>query len=129
MYSMGGLAEYCVVPNTAVFKLPSGLSRDLFAESSILGCMFFTAYGAIVNAGKLKPGESVAIIGCGGVGSAMLQLCKAMGAGPIIGVDIGEDKLEAAKANGATHAVDATTDVPKAIAEITDGYKVDCCFE
>merc|ERR1719220_3169639 len=126
---MGGLAEYCVVPNTAVFKLPSRLSRDLFAESSILGCMFFTAYGAIHNAGRLKPKESVAVIGCGGVGSAILQIADAMGAGPIIAVDIGEDKLAAAKANGATHAVDATTDVPKAIAEITGGLKVDVCFE
>merc|ERR1712217_233674 len=129
MYSMGGLAEYCVVPKTAVFKLPSRLRQELFDESAILGCMYFTAYGAIHNAGHLKPGESVAVIGCGGVGSAMLQLVKAMGANPIIAVDIGEDKLAAAKANGATHTVDATTDVPKAIAEITDGYKVDVCFE
>lgn len=129
MYSMGGMAEYCVVPNTAVFKLPSKLSQHLFAESSILGCMYFTAYGAIHNAGKLRPGESVAVIGCGGVGSAILQIAKAMGAGPIIAVDIGEDKLAAAMGNGATHALDATSDVPAAIADITSGRKVDVCFE
>mmetsp|Transcript_128949 Transcript_128949/g.248435 ORF Transcript_128949/g.248435 Transcript_128949/m.248435 type:complete len:425 (-) Transcript_128949:45-1319(-) len=129
MYSMGGLAEYCVVPRTAVFRLPEKLGITMFAESSILGCMFFTAYGAVHNAAKLKPGESVAVIGCGGVGSAVLQLAKSMGCSPIIAVDIGEEKLQQAKANGATHGVDATSDVPQAIADVTSGRKVDVCFE
>merc|ERR1719210_2177229 len=123
MYSMGGLAEYCVVPRTVVFPLPPTLGTDLFAESSILGCMFFTAYGAVHNAAKLKAGESVAVIGCGGVGSAVLQMARSMGCSPIIAVDIGEEKLQAAKANGATHALDASVDVPAAIAELTGGRK------
>jgi len=129
MYSMGGLAEYCVVSTTAVFKLPPRLASELFAESSILGCMFFTAFGAVHNAAKLKKGESVAVIGCGGVGSAVLQIAKAVGADPIIAVDLGEEKLNAAKGNGATLTVDASADVPAEIARLTDGRKVDVCFE
>lgn len=129
MYSMAGLAEYCVVPTTAVFKLPERLGTDLFAESCILGCMFFTAYGAVHNAAKLRSGESVAVIGCGGVGSAVLQIAKAMGADPIIAVDLGDEKLNAAKANGATLTVEASSDVPAEIAKLTDGRKVDVCFE
>lgn len=129
MYSMGGLAEYCVVPITAVFKLPENLGANLFAESCILGCMFFTAFGAVHNAAKLKKGESVAVIGCGGVGSAVLQMAKAIGADPIIAVDLGEEKLNAAKANGATLTVEASSDVAAEIARLTDGRKVDCCFE
>lgn len=129
MYSMGGLAEYCVVPMTAVFRLPDRLAKDLFAESSILGCMFFTAFGAVHNAAKLQKGESVAVIGCGGVGSAVLQIAKAMGADPIIAVDLGEEKLNAAKANGATLTVEASGDVPAEIAKLTNGRKVDVCFE
>jgi len=129
MYSMGGLAEYCVVPKTAVFPLPTRLANEKFAESCILGCMFFTAYGAVHNAAKLKKGESVAVIGCGGVGSAVLQIAKAMGADPIIAVDLGEEKLAAAKQNGATLTVEASGDVPAEIARLTDGRKVDVCFE
>jgi len=129
MYSMGGLAEYCVVPTTAVFKLPTHLATDLFAESCILGCMFFTAFGAVHNAARLKKGESVAVIGCGGVGSAVIQIAKAVGAHPIIAVDLGEEKLQAAIGNGATHTVEATSDVPAEIAKLTDGLKVDVCFE
>lgn len=129
MYSMGGLAEYCVVPKTAVFALPETLGEKHFAESSILGCMFFTAYGAVHNAAELKAGESVAVIGCGGVGSAVLQIAKSMGCSPIIAVDIGEEKLKAAKANGATHGIDASADVVAEITRITEGRKVDVCFE
>jgi S-(hydroxymethyl)glutathione dehydrogenase/alcohol dehydrogenase len=129
MYSMGGLSEYCVVPTTAVFRLPPRLANDLFAESCILGCMFFTAYGAVHNAARLKKGESVAVIGCGGVGSAVIQIAKAVGADPIIAVDLGEEKLNAAKNNGATLTVEASGDVPAEIAKLTDGKKVDVCFE
>jgi Zn-dependent alcohol dehydrogenase len=129
MYSMGGLAEYCVCPTTAVFKLPERLGENLFAESCILGCMFFTAYGAVHNAARLKKGESVAVIGCGGVGSAVIQMAKAVGADPIIAVDLGEEKLNQAKKNGATLTVEASSDVPAEIAKLTNGHKVDVCFE
>jgi S-(hydroxymethyl)glutathione dehydrogenase/alcohol dehydrogenase len=129
MYSMAGLAEYCVTPITACFPLPEKLGSTLFAESAILGCMFFTAYGVVHNAAKLQAGETVACIGCGGVGSAVIQIAKFVGASMIIAVDIGEEKLEAAKRNGATHTVDAREDVPAKIAELTGGRKVDVCFE
>lgn len=91
--------------------------------------MFFTAYGAVHNAARLKAGESIAVIGCGGVGSAVIQIAKAVGADPIIAVDLGEEKLNAAKANGATLTVEASGDVPAEIAKLTDGKKVDVCFE
>jgi len=130
MYSMAGLAEYCVVPTSAVFILPPRLGESLFAESAILGCMFFTAYGSVHNAAKLQPGETAAVIGCGGVGSAVIQIASDLGASTIIAVDIGDEKLEQARQNGATHTVDALDpDVPARIAEITGGRKVDVCFE
>eukprot|EP00811_Abedinium_folium_P001872 NODE_11715_length_1269_cov_3.704028.p1 GENE.NODE_11715_length_1269_cov_3.704028~~NODE_11715_length_1269_cov_3.704028.p1 ORF type:complete len:397 (+),score=121.78 NODE_11715_length_1269_cov_3.704028:81-1193(+) len=130
MYSMGGLAEYCVVPSTAIFRLPKMLAGELFAESSILGCMFFTAFGAVRNAAKLQRGESVAVIGCGGIGSALLQIAQAYDASPIIAVDIDDDKLEAARSMGATHTVNALKcDPAQHIAELTGGRKVDVCFE
>lgn len=66
MYSMGGLAEYCVVPSNALAVLGQSLP---YAESAILGCAVFTAYGAMKNGADMRAGETVAIIGTGGVGS------------------------------------------------------------
>ncbi|KAJ7522370.1 hypothetical protein O6H91_18G008400 [Diphasiastrum complanatum] len=66
MYSMGGLAEYCVVPANALAVLPSSLP---YSESSIMGCAIFTAYGALKNAADMRAGETIAVIGTGGVGS------------------------------------------------------------
>ncbi|KAB1208633.1 Succinate-semialdehyde dehydrogenase (acetylating) [Morella rubra] len=66
MYSMGGLAEYCVVPAHALSILPNSLP---YTESAILGCAVFTAYGAMAHAAEVRPGDSVAVIGVGGVGS------------------------------------------------------------
>jgi succinate semialdehyde reductase (NADPH) len=66
MYSMGGLAEYVVVSASDIFPLPEGLPSE---ESSILGCAVFTAYGAVHHAADLSPGERVAVVATGGVGS------------------------------------------------------------
>ena len=66
MVCMGGLAEYCVVPATALTVLPDSLP---YTDSAILGCAVFTAYGAMAHAAEVRPGDSVAVIGTGGVGS------------------------------------------------------------
>lgn len=66
MYSMGGLAEFCVVPAHGLTILPDSLP---YTESAILGCAAFTAYGAMAHAAEVQPGDSVAVIGIGGVGS------------------------------------------------------------
>ncbi len=105
MNMMGGLAEYAIVPATDVFPLPANLP---FEESCVLGCAFMTAYGALKNAGELRPGESVAIVGTGGVGSALIPLAKRLGASRIVAVDIRDDKLAAARALGATETVNAS---------------------
>lgn len=65
MYSMGGLAEYCVVPAHALTTLPDTLP---YTESAILGCAVFTAYGAMAHAAEVRAGDAVAVIGIGGVG-------------------------------------------------------------
>lgn len=66
MYSMGGLAEFCVVPANALTILPKTLP---YTESAILGCAVFTAYGAMTHAAQVHVGDAVAVIGIGGVGS------------------------------------------------------------
>lgn len=109
MYSMAGLAEYCVAPAAAVAPLPPGLGEveDVFAAAATLGCAAFTAYGALRRAGDLRAGETVAVVGVGGVGSACVQLARAMGAAAVVAVDVDDAKLARARRLGATHAVNA----------------------
>lgn len=127
MYSMGGLAEYCVIPAHGLTILPDSLP---YTESAILGCAVFTAYGAMVHAAEMHGGDSVAVIGIGGVGSSCLQIARAFGASATIAVDISDEKLEKAKAVGATHTVNAQKeDAVEKIKEITGGVGVDIAIE
>ncbi|MEM3684076.1 MAG: zinc-binding dehydrogenase [Conexivisphaerales archaeon] len=127
MYSMGGLAEFAVVPVTSVFKLPDSLELQ---TSCILGCAAFTAYGAVVNQASLKEGENAAVIAVGGVGLNILQISKYYGASKIIAVDVNEDKLAKAKELGATHILNSrSSNVVEEIMEITEGFGVDVAFE
>ncbi|OMO89762.1 Alcohol dehydrogenase superfamily, zinc-type [Corchorus capsularis] len=127
MYSMGGLAEYCVIPAHALAILPKSLP---YTESAILGCAVFTAYGAMKHAAEVCPGDSVAIIGIGGVGSSCLQIARAFGASDVIAVDVQNDKLQKAKTLGATHTINSTEeDAVERIKEITGGPGVDIAVE
>ena len=134
MYSMAGLAEYSVVPINGVYKLPDNLPA---LDSCIIGCALFTAYGAVKNAGMSlggRPGASVVVIGTGGVGSNVIQVCRAFGASKIIAVDIDDTKLEFAKTMGATHVINSRTSsktVPERVVEIVGKAKggADMAFE
>ena len=127
MFSMGGMAEYAVVPSNAVFRLPDGIPTE---DSCVLGCAGMTAYGAVKNQAHLRPSQSVAVMGVGGVGSSIIQIAKVFGAAEIIAVDVKDDKLEAAKQSGATNVVNAAIEDPtRRILELTDGTGVDVAFE
>ena len=127
MYSMGGLAEYCVIPATSVAKLPHEVDP---VAGAILGCAAMTAYGAVRRGADLRYGETIAVVATGGVGSNVIQIAKAFGARQIIAVDIADDKLTAAVELGATHAVNsAAVEAREAVMEITGGRGVDVAFE
>ncbi|KAL0332586.1 UNVERIFIED_CONTAM: Succinate-semialdehyde dehydrogenase (acetylating) [Sesamum calycinum] len=127
MYSMGGLAEFCVVPAHGLTVLPNSLP---YTESAILGCAVFTAYGAMAHAAQVHPGDAIAVIGIGGVGSSCLQIARAFGASEIIAVDVQDEKLQKAKTFGATHAINARKeDAVAKIKEITGGRGVDVAVE
>lgn len=126
-YSMAGLAEYCVIPSTSVAVLPDSIDP---VAGAILGCAAMTAYGAVRRAADLRYGESIAIVGVGGVGQNIIQIAKEFGADPLIAVDIHDEKLNAAVALGATHAVNSRTqDARAVIGEITGGRGVDVAIE
>ena len=105
MYSAGGFAEYAVVPATAVFKLPDSLALP---EACILGCAVPTAYGAVRHQGEVTAGQTVAVVGVGGVGSNIVQVARAFGAGEVIAIDIKDEALEAARALGATQTINSS---------------------
>jgi Zn-dependent alcohol dehydrogenase len=127
MYSMGGLAEYSVVPINALAPLHGDIPE---VAAAILGCAFFTAYGAVHQTAALQAGETVAVVATGGVGSSIVQLARAAGAETVIAVDISDEKLAAAQQLGAHHGVNsATTDAVAAVRELTGGAGVDVAFE
>lgn len=125
-WNVGGFAQYLAVPGYMVFHLPEGLSLD---ESSVIGCRVTTAYHAVKHRGRLEPGDSSLVIGCGGIGLNTIQFLRCFGAYPIIAVDVIDEKLDAAKRFGATHTINATKDDPvEAVRELSDGG-VDKAFE
>ena len=127
--NVGALTEVMVVDERALTSIPHDVPLDL---ASILGCAVVTGLGAVFNVAGVAPGESVAVLGCGGVGLNIVQAARIAGAGQIIAVDMSAAKLTAAQSMGATHTVDAgagdALDAVDAVRAISDGG-VDHAFE
>jgi D-arabinose 1-dehydrogenase-like Zn-dependent alcohol dehydrogenase len=116
----GGYAEYVGVPNADrnVVKLPDEIS---FTEGAALGCRFMTSFNGLINQAKVRPGEWVAVFGCGVVGLSAVNIASAFGA-QVIGVDINPANLELAKAMGAAYVINSKETKPvEAVLEITKG--------
>ncbi|GLS31559.1 alcohol dehydrogenase [Mesorhizobium albiziae] len=117
----GSFAEYVAVDfaDTNLVRLPETLD---FVTAASLGCRFVTSFRAIVDQGRVRPGEWVAVHGCGGVGLSAVMIASAMGAN-VIAVDIADDKLDFARQIGAVATVNASSrqDVVGAVREITKG--------
>lgn len=100
------------------------------AVAGLLGCGVMAGIGAAINTGKVTRGQSVAVIGCGGVGVAAIAGARLAGASEIIAVDIDDTKLEWAKDFGATHTVNSTSSDPVgAIRELTGGFGADVVID
>ncbi len=100
------------------------------AVAGLLGCGVMAGIGAALNTGNVGRGDSVAVIGCGGVGDAAVAGANLAGAAKIIAVDIDDRKLEKARSMGATHTVNSRdTDPVEAIRELTGGFGADVVIE
>ncbi|MFE3545783.1 S-(hydroxymethyl)mycothiol dehydrogenase [Nocardia sp. NPDC059177] len=100
------------------------------AVAGLLGCGVMAGIGAAVNTGAVSRGDSVAVIGCGGVGDAAIAGAYLAGAGTIIAIDRDPRKLEWAKDFGATHTIDATSgDVVEQIKDLTGGFGADVVID
>ena len=96
----------------------------------LLGCGVMAGLGAAVNTGNVSRGDSVAVIGCGGVGDAAIMGARLAGAGKIIAVDRDPRKLEWARELGATHTINAAeTDTIEAVQELTGGFGADVVID
>lgn len=126
---LGTLAEHAVLSEMSVIKVDEDLP---FAPISLIACGGATGFGAPFNRAGVKPGDSVLVLGCGGVGSFALQGARVAGATTIIAADQNDFKLEMAKQQfGATHTINTTReDVVQRCKELTkDGQGVNHSFE
>jgi S-(hydroxymethyl)glutathione dehydrogenase / alcohol dehydrogenase len=112
-------AEQAVVAAAGAVKIPAELP---LWQAALLGCGVVTGIGAVRNAAHVAPGDSVCVIGCGGVGLQVIAGARLAGAAPIVAVDRSAEKLELALSLGATHGVDSSSrDAAAAVRELTDG--------
>lgn len=96
-------ATHAVVPESMVVPVASGTDLTLAA---IVGCAVTTGVGAVLHTARVTPGSSAVVIGCGGVGQAILQALRMAGADPIVAVDRGASRLQAAREAGAGQVID-----------------------
>jgi S-(hydroxymethyl)glutathione dehydrogenase/alcohol dehydrogenase len=125
MAGCGAFAEEMVVPRIGAVPIEADVPYDVAA---LVGCGVMTGVGAVINTARVRPGDSVVVIGCGGVGISAVQGARVAGAAIIAAVDTVPAKLDVALRFGATHAVtpDRLSDL---VTEITEGEGFDYAFD
>jgi S-(hydroxymethyl)mycothiol dehydrogenase len=124
---IGAFAEKTLVAAGQCTKVDPAVSP---AVAGLLGCGVMAGIGAAINTGNVGRGDTVAVIGCGGVGDAAVLGSRLAGAAKIIAVDIDDRKLAKAREIGATHTVNSrSTDPVEAVRELTDGFGADVVIE
>jgi S-(hydroxymethyl)glutathione dehydrogenase/alcohol dehydrogenase len=124
---LSSFAETMLVHENALVAIDRRVPLD---RAAVLGCGVATGLGAVFNTAGVQPGESVAVIGCGGVGLSAIQGARIAGAAPVIAIDPVAGKLELAKSLGATDVVDARgEDTVGDVVRLTAGSGVDHVIE
>lgn len=124
---VGSFGEYMVMPAGSAIKVADDTPLD---KTCLIGCGVTTGTGAALNTAKVQWGESVAVIGCGGVGLSILQGARIAGASIIIAIDPMAEKRELAVRLGATHTINPFEEDPVAkVKELTGGVGVHYAFE
>jgi len=118
-------AERSVVPASTAIKVDPAIPLEHVA---LLGCAVTTGVGAVMNTARVRPGESVVVIGCGGVGQSVVQGARIAGASPIVAVDVVPSKLELARDLGATATVAGGEGVAERVRDAVGGG-ADFAFE
>jgi S-(hydroxymethyl)mycothiol dehydrogenase len=124
---IGAFAEKTLVAAGQCVKVDPAARPE---AAGLIGCGVMAGFGAALNTGGVRRGDSVAVIGCGGVGDAAIAGSALAGAGRVIAVDLDPGKLDLARRFGATHTVNAAERDPvEAIRELTGGHGADVVIE
>ena len=127
MAASGTFGETTIIPASGAVKIPKDFDLKLGA---LIGCGVLTGAGAALNTAKISKGDTVAVVGCGGVGLNVIQGARIAGAGEIIAVDMAETKLQMAKEFGATATVNAGQGDPVSqVMSMTAERGADVAFE
>ncbi|GGW41421.1 MULTISPECIES: Zn-dependent alcohol dehydrogenase [Streptomyces] len=124
--NVAAFAEETVVPVSCTLPLPDGIP---LTDAALLGCAVLTGYGAVHHSAQVRPGETVAVFGVGGVGLSALQAARIAGASTIVAVDVSPEKEELARAAGATEYVVASENTARQIRALTGKQGVDVAVE
>ncbi|MDQ3146648.1 MAG: S-(hydroxymethyl)mycothiol dehydrogenase [Actinomycetota bacterium] len=124
---IGAFAEKTLVAAAQAVKVDPAARPE---AAGLIGCGVMAGFGAAVNTGKVSRGDTVAVIGCGGVGDAAIAGASLAGARTVVAVDVDPRKLRWAKQFGATHVIDASEEDPvEAIRALTNGNGADVVIE
>ncbi|MFI2377671.1 Zn-dependent alcohol dehydrogenase [Streptomyces sp. NPDC018964] len=124
--NVAAFAEETVVPVSCVLPAPDGVP---LTDAALLGCAVLTGYGAVHHSARVRPGETVAVFGVGGVGLAALQAARIAGASTIVAVDVSPEKEGLARSAGATDYLVASDTTPRQIRALTGKEGVDVAVE
>lgn len=124
--NVGAFAEETVVAANCVLPLPDGIP---LTDAALLGCAVLTGYGAVHHSARVRAGESVVVLGVGGVGLAVLQSARIAGASTVIAVDVSPEKEALARAAGATEYLVASGTTAKEVRGLTAGRGADVAVE
>lgn len=123
---VGGFARHLLLPQSAAVKLPDEVPLRV---GCLLACCIVTGVGAVFRGARVRPGSTVAVIGCGGVGTAIIQGARLAGASAVLAIDVQEERLESAKRYGATHAINTAGQDPVAAVDAVLPGGVEYAFE
>jgi S-(hydroxymethyl)glutathione dehydrogenase/alcohol dehydrogenase len=126
MTGLGGFATHMLASELSLVAVPPEIPLD---RAALLGCAVLTGLGAVRHRAKVALGETVVVIGCGGVGLNVVQAARMAGASVVIAVDLVESKLEQASVFGASHVVHGGEEDVEAVVRGIVGGAVDHVFE
>jgi len=127
MAMAGTFSEVAIIPEISAVKIPDDVP---LASAALIGCGVLTGVGAALNTADIREGDTVAVVGCGGVGLNAIQGARIAGAGEIIAVDLNANKLEMAKQFGATQTINASEGDPVSkVMSLTAERGADVAFE
>ena len=123
---IGAFSRHILMRANAVVRLPDDVPSHV---GCLLSCCIVTGVGAVFRGAQVRPGSTVAVIGCGGVGSAIIQGARLAGASAIVGIDLDDARLKAARGYGATHVINGGDGDPVDELHRQLGDGVDYAFE